>query len=309
MAQDDRFGRQPPGSFDGVEFPVISVSLTHGSAAAFHRYPHRPGQRVEHTGRDPVAGTARIALFRDMLDNAGNLRQYWPEAAELLREKCQLQRPSKLFLPTYGTIASATCTLAEEFSSTLRDGCYATLSFQEVDNDQLVARGAVSAKGKLEAQSVAAKSAVSQITAPTVDDADGGRIDLSSAIDIMVQTIQGYDEQLATRIERAGSVVASIDRALGVAGDLSNPDNWESRQALLGLKDSSLRAIEEVLSIGRRVKAYVPATDMTVMDVSLATGNSFEELQGLNVIADPFRLIRGEPLLVYEKSDIGVNAR
>src|SRR5687768_3286370 len=66
-------------SLGGVAFPVASRRITGGRAYAPRKYPHRDGQDVEDTGREPYTFELEVPLFADV-DAA-----HYPDTYEALR--------------------------------------------------------------------------------------------------------------------------------------------------------------------------------------------------------------------------------
>jgi hypothetical protein len=150
MIDDTIFSQLPVGSYEGVVFPVVDVTISAGSsAAAYHKFPHKPGQIIELTGREPVHGSMTIALFNNLWAwKGGNTENLWPGTMQLLREKGQEQKLGELVVPMYGTFPRAKIDFTEKYDAQIIDGCYATIAFAE-DNRDIISRGDVSSRVRL----------------------------------------------------------------------------------------------------------------------------------------------------------------
>lgn len=304
--QDDEFSNLPQGEFDGVVFPVADVNITSGGAAARHKFPHRPGQIIEHTGREPLVGTITAPMFRD-LRLEGNARNvFWPDGVQLLREKAQTQKSAKLVIPVFGTLDKAKITVSESYTAARRDGCMVTISFEE-DSTDIIAKGtAPTAASKLPDLASGVDNALAALgiaAQQRIEDLQGGvHTDFASAVAGFLAMKDQAETSVLNRITYANRVVAALDDVLSTArGTLSDPIGWEARYAIEGLKLSISDAAAEGTAAARQVKSHVVVKASTAAEVALATGNTVDEILALNSLFDPNDIDAGETLVVYVK--------
>jgi hypothetical protein len=305
--QDDEFSRLPQGEYDGVVFPCGPVQITSGGAAARHKFPHRPGQKLEHTGREPLMGTITAPMFRDLRLEGGGRNVYWPDGVALLREKAQTQKSAKLVIPVYGTLEKAKITITESYDPVRRDGCMVMIAFEE-DSTDIIAKGtAPTAASKLPdlASGVDDQLAALAFAAKQrIEDLQGGsHIDFVSAISAFLAMKDQTEASILNRLTYANRVIAALDDVLSTArGTLSDPVGWEARYAILDLKLTLADAATEGTAAARQVKSFTVAKVSTAAEIALATGNTVTEIIALNGLPDPNDIAVGEILYVYVKS-------
>lgn len=305
MAQDDDFSKLPQAEFDGVVFPVISVRLAHGSAMAMHKFPHRPGQIIEPTGRDPIAGQMVAPMFSS-LDDGNGRTAHWPSGIQLLREKAQQQKPGRCVIPPFGTLERAYIKIDESYDAAHRDGAYVTISFVE-DTTDLVAKGtAPSAASKipslafdLDTHLAALALALSQ---RLEDGLGNGFPDFATACGALLAMKDQAEASINNRIEMASRMVGALDDVLRAAKDtLSDPVAWETRDLVLNLKDAVTTLADDSGVVAAKLKTFTAAAAMSAADVASATANSVQEIIDLNSLPDPGDIAAGEVLVVYER--------
>lgn len=124
-----------PASFDGIEFPIASRAVGGGRAWARRRYPYRPGQDGEDTGREPYTFELEVPLFADVDPD------HYPGVYDALR--LALDDPSnagraEYVDPEYGPMIVQVDTWTWRTTSGARNGGVLTLKLEEVSHDDLV---------------------------------------------------------------------------------------------------------------------------------------------------------------------------
>lgn len=306
MADEDAFAQLPAGSYKGVVFPVISVQLHTGSAAAFHKFPYKPGQRIEYTGREPVAGVMLVAMFNSLTQfTGGGNNGMWPRGVQLLREKCQEQVSGPLVVPPFGTLLKAYVRMSESYTGAVRNGAYVQLDFTE-DSSDVIQKGSVAVKPSIAQQAsvadleLAAAKIKLQLRLEDADSLSGDAIDLLSAIQILTASIANIDQDLTRPIRQIDAIVAALDNLVETSSALTSPANWNALDAVLALKDTLLTTVQDALSIQTPIKSFTTVGDMSVAAVAKATNNTVEDILKLNVLGDPMSIAPGELLLVYD---------
>lgn len=302
--QSDDFSKLPPAEYDGVFFPYTGARLSHGSAAAFHKYAHRPGQRIEYTGREPIQGTMRLPMFATLFNEHGGSHAYWPTGIALLREKAQEQKSKRLVIPVFGTLDRAYIRIDEDYDAAHRDGSYITLTFAE-DSTETISKGtAPTAASKIPALSLdldTHMAALAIAAAQRIEDLQGNSYtDFATACSALLAMKDRAQTTLADRITMIGRVVTSIDELMtAIPETLSDPVGWQARDAALNLKDSLIALKTEGTAAAAQVKSYTVARAMTVLDIATATRNSVEEILALNPLPNGTQVDEGDELVVY----------
>jgi prophage DNA circulation protein len=301
MSQDDLFSKLPPGSFDGITLPIVSVEYVIDSAHAIHKYPYRAGGDIEYTGREPVSGSFVCAFFNGVGQFSGNLtvNDLWPGAFTLLQRRVQEQRSGPLVIPTIGTIKQAKLKLHPRFDPEHRDGCFVTIDFIEDTGDQLLSASLPSAIGRASTGAAAADVAFRAMgIEPSIEGPDGTISDWTNAMGQIVNQIQTVQGQLALPFEQIASLVRQANEVLKTTFGLFNPENWQAVDALKSMVDALQDMVAEITT-DRPLKTYVTGKRMSVVDVSIATGNSVDDIMALNVVDDFNSINENVSLLVF----------
>lgn len=304
---DDLFSQLPQGSLDGVVFAVMDVTLRTGSAAAFHKFPHRPGQKVELMGREPVSGTLRCAMFNGLVhEQPGGQNVLWPGAMQRLREKVQLQKTLPLVIPPYGTLTKAHCTIEESYTSAARNGCYFSLTFAEDSTDLIQIGGSLPA-AKASLSNAAARAdlelAASKIANQRkMEDANGlGVTDFVSAVAAFQYSLDTAGANLSKPIRQASAIVGAVQDLLKTSKALLDPTTWQARDALLDLLDVTKRTVSEtkIVQAGRTVRSLAIGAATTLPSLASSLGNTVEDLLALNSVADAYDIDAGEIVFYF----------
>jgi len=302
MAQNDDFSRLQQAEYEGVVFPVSKIKILTGSSAAFHKFPHRPGQRIEFMGRDPVTGVMVCPMFNTLFLEGSGRNVYWPDGVQLLQEKSQEQKSGKLVVPVFGTLDKAIIHVEADYDAAARDGCMVTINFAE-DRGDLITKGTISATGRLPelASNLDNKLAALKILVnQKLEDAQGNTLgDFTSCIGALLAMKEQSETSLRDRIAFATRISTTLSDLISTAAStFDDPVNWEAREALLDLSLSVRDSAKEGSEAARKVKGYVTARAMSVADVATATKNKVEDLIALNTFPD-FNDIAANEIVVY----------
>ena len=122
-------------SFDGIEFPVSTRRLRGGRALARRRYPNRPGQNVEDTGREPYGFEIEAPFFN------GIDPELYPGRWDQLRfalDSTDTLGEAEYVDPFLGAIQAKVITWDFLEDAARRDGGILTLKLEEVSFDDVV---------------------------------------------------------------------------------------------------------------------------------------------------------------------------
>jgi prophage DNA circulation protein len=303
MSQDDLFSKLPSGSFDGITLPVLSVEYVVDSAGAIHKYPYRPGGDIEYTGREPIAGSLVAAFFNGVGQFSGDLstNDLWPGTFNLLQRRVQEQKSGPLVIPTLGTIKQAKIKLHPKYDAEHRDGCFVTIDFIEDSGDQFLDATLPSAIGRASSGAAEADFAFRAIgIEPSIEGFDGSIGDWTAALGQIVNQIQSVQSSIALPFEQIASLVRQASEVINTTVALFDPENWAAVNALKSMVDATQDMIAEIAN-DRPLKSYSAGKRMTVVDVSIATGNTVDEIMSLNVLEDFNGIEPGVTLTVFAK--------
>lgn len=311
MADDlDLFAQLPHGSYEGVVFAVLDISIETGSAGARHQFPYRPGQKIELTGREPVTGSMTAAMFNSLTQfKGGGNNGMFPAGITVLRQKVQSQKLGKLVIPTFGTIERAWVKLSEKATAIARNGVYITLRFEEDSAEAISQGGLPGIKGSMAelantaALELAAIRVKFQIAVDDIESTTGTATDLLSSVQALNSSLQQIDDDLNRPARQAEALVSAINDLVETSSShslLTNPGNWAALNALLALRDAVASSVEDTLKGTTAVIGYTVKGPMSVAAIAKATSNSVEDLLKLNVFDDPYDVLEGEVVLVYD---------
>ena len=299
----DLFTELSPGSFDNIIIPVQRVQVSTGSAAARHKFPHRPGQRIEYTGREPITGSITAAYFPGIEEASFAGVELWPDELEDLRRRVQEQRSGELIVPTIGRIPRAKVDIVETYSFEAREGAFVELRFEEDSVDDFAPLMLASARGKLGQTAAVADAALAGAGISVGDlgsDADGN---LFTSLANFAANIQGnldrIQDDLAKPVRQLANLVARVGSLLETVTALGSPEDWPVRNALAELRDVAQQSVDDAMRQARTLRTYTVAAPTTLAHVASEVGNTVGELLSLNAVADGNRLDRGDELLVF----------
>jgi len=304
MAQpDDLFTELQPGSYDGILIPVMACEIQTSSSSVGHKFPHRPGQHIEYTGREPIIGTIRAAYFNGIQEASFAGAALWPDELQALRRRVQEQKSGTLIIPTLGEL-TAKLTLHETYDAGAREGAFVTIQFEEDTTDLFAGASLPTALGKLADTATSAADAMARLKLRLEDfglDEDGNAI---TSLTQFVANLQGnlarIGDDLARPISQATGLVNRIDDLFDTASSLAQPANWEARDALLELRDATSRCVAEALALVKPIKTFVAGAAMSIAQVAAATSNDVADILALNALEDGNAIDVGTELFVYD---------
>lgn len=325
-------------SFDFIPFPVASVEVAGGLRDHVHEYPHSPGGAVEKLGRKLY--TIRMTgIFDVKVSGYGD--NLWPGDLSDLFDRFEDQLTSTLHIPQIGDIQAYAVSWTRRATPERQSGEEAEIEFREDQAQAFLFEGLVnvttstlvSAGQEFDAE-FAPLEAGGTITnlgiiPPAVATPIPRALDVASAYrqlrqvdadrltqirNAFTQAItyaeqpERYAERVLTKTEAA---IASCDLAYQKIRLLKNPLAWRQMRALKRVWSSSLRMRESITGRTNRILFYTVPRDMALSDMSRAIygdttyGGSILQL---NMIPNPFRILKGTILRYYDPATFGSQA-
>lgn len=304
-----------PASFDGIEFPVSSRSVSGGRAWARRRYPNRPGQGSEDTGREPYRFELEIPLFHGV--NSG----HYPTLFEQLRaafDDVETTGEAEYVDPLIGPVNAK---VSEPWqwveSADQRDGGILRVVLEEVTfDDQLVTIGVGDPRATAESQAETLDSALEDFGiaeadleedfvaagAPlTEDELDRG--DGTMWATQVTRFVEGLEDGFESA-EEVADRVDTIRRRLDV---MANREELQSPAGVHALH-AAMRLGVALTDVGARAVIDAPplvvhrvATRMSIYEVAsllYGTADRAEEILQRNPQQAPLFLAAGTELVV-----------
>jgi len=118
-----------PGSFKGLQFPIVRIGYSGGHALAINSYPDVGGQDVEDQGRNAEQWTVEALFSADLADKWGD--DIYPGAARGFKRRLQEKGSGELVLPVWGSTTAAVLTWTADEDAGKADQIAYTVTFVE----------------------------------------------------------------------------------------------------------------------------------------------------------------------------------
>ena len=124
-------------SFQGIEFPITSMTLKGGIRDHIHEYPHAAGGAPEKLGRKLY----EVSMQANFQSTFRAYPRLWPSALSKLRKIFEQQTTGDLVIPTIGTIQAYARNWTQQMEAKIRSGETATFEFVEDQGSEDLAAG------------------------------------------------------------------------------------------------------------------------------------------------------------------------
>lgn len=288
------FDQLQRASFDGLEFPVKSVSIKGRYRHEEHEYLRVPGAVIEKLERSLY--TIEMQACFD-----ANVRGYgprlWPDGLTAIRKKYESGVTGPLVIPTIGAIPA----MQAEWDQTadmgkLRSGENIKLSFKEDQTQRFLTLASVQAQQLNLATSTANLSVLRPPDPPNIFDqilnAANGILAIKDQADL-------YGGLLVAKVGMLTSLLNEADKQVT---EFNDPANHELLDAFLELWDATVRLGTNLADSPHGPRSYVTPRLMSVSDVATAVyGNSERagEILINNDLPDPFAIKAGTKLIYF----------
>jgi hypothetical protein len=292
------FDQLQRASFDGLDFPVKSVSIKGRYRHEEHEYLRVPGAVIEKLER----GLYSIEMQACFDTNVRGYGRLWPDVLAAIRSKYETGITSALVIPTIGTIPA----MQPEWDQTaemgkLRSGEMVRLSFKEDQTQRFLSLALVQTQQQDLATRTANLTILRPPDAPSIFDqilnAANGILAIKDQSDL-------YGGLLAAKL---GMFTALLNEADKQVTSLNDPTNHETLDAFLELWDAAVRMSTNLAESPRGPRTYVTPRQMSVSDIATDIYGSSEranEIMLNNRLDDPFAVRAGTTIIYFETAGL-----
>lgn len=287
------------GSFDGIAFPVKSVSIKGRYRHHEHEYLRVPGAIIEKLER----AVYNIEIQASFDTNVRGYGQLYPQALNELQKRFESGVTGPLVIPTVGTLPA----FQPEFERTaemgkVRSGETTRLSFKE-DQTQRFLQMAVS-QNQVQSLATATTNLAAvraQMVEPHQDTNLFDQIE-NAANDVLSikDRADAYGGLLAQKLTALNTLITEADRQLE---SLKHPENYQALEAFIALWNSTVIMATNLAESPRGPRAYVTPRQMSAMDIAAAVYGGSSERAGEiiynNQFEDPFAVPAGEKVIYF----------
>lgn len=304
--------------------PVASVSRAGGFDFARQRYPFRPGQDVEDTGRMPTTFSLRVPLFAGMRLEGGD--ELYPARYEellfLLNDSARAGEVEYVD-PVLGTYRVKVARWNNDDTSTERDGSLFTIELEERIAEEASLRLTLSETGG-NAQSRAAELGEEVdagleeqgVTKEALDEGfrsagyplEGDEKDWPDG-EVFASAVSNGFAALNAGALAVDDAAAQVDRftarvdAVLAFDALEALDAWSVRSSLVRLRETFARAAERVVSSdSRRLTTFTTQGTTSIYRIArdlYGDARQADALLRLNALANPLAIPAGTVLRVW----------
>jgi hypothetical protein len=310
-------------SFDGVEFPIISIEVVGGLRDHIHEFPHADGGAPEKLGRKLYVIRIRAIFDEGIQTQYNGGTPTYPDALGLLRDVFERGLSRDLVLPNLGTIKTYCRSWPQRLDVAVRSG--ETADFEFVEDPQ------VSNAGVFVLEAVPAATAMfiqldhfnqegdlqqQRMDAAIASLVPGGSLDLTQASRVDPSALSGLAAAFTTIIKLRDeeslygqlleATVASVLRyAELVTNAITSPFDVSLLYAVLDIVSSTQKFEKNALNTVAPIKKYTTVRYMSVVDISKAIfGDSAHatDILTMNPIEDAFRVPPGTTISYIDSS-------
>ncbi len=290
-------------SFNGIEFPVKSISIKGKYRHAEHEYLRVPGAVIEKLERS-IYDIEMVAPFDVNIKGFGKL---WPDGVRALQKLYETGATAALVIPTIGTLPAFQPTWEENIDiAKVRSGETLKLSFKEDQTQRFLQLAVVQTQQQSMATSVTNLASIrAQLREPANDTNLFDQIqDGANKILAIKDQADLYGGLLAAKL---GMFTALLGRADQQLESLKDPSNHQVLDAFLELWDSAVKMATNLAEGPRGPRTYVTPSKMSVSDIATAIyGNSERASEVLinNSFTDPFAVPAGTKVIWFESAGL-----
>jgi len=291
--------------FDGVQFPIKSISIKGRYRHHEHEYLRVPGAIIEKLER----ATYSIEIDAIFDTNQKGYGQLWPGAISALRKKFESGTTGPLVIPTLGTIPAFQPEWDEKIEiARIRSGQTSRLVFKEDQTAKFIRLATVQAQRQSLAASAFNLAAVrAQLVEPAND------TDLFDKIENIANDILSIKDQVDMQSGLLAQKIASLTNLMGEADrqleSLKDPTNYQALDAFLDLWNATVIMATNLAESPRGPRTYVTPRQMSVNDIAAAPevyGSSERAAEILmnNQLDDPFAVRAGTKIVFFEDAGL-----
>jgi prophage DNA circulation protein len=280
-------------SFAGVEYVLVSQTITGGLRIAEHEYPHAVGGDIERLGRK-LYRIKQSVIFSTRTSGYPNA---WPGDLNSLFATFESGQADDLVIPTVGTMR-AICIDWDRVAAfdKMRDGEKCELTFLEDMSAAVVAASSVTTSNTeviLDGLIAAAEALGYE---PDLFDSITNAV---AQVEAAKEQFEGYGENLVNKAKQLQGAVQAVDAMLA---ELQDPASWKVVEHLHELGAAAAEIQRDALTRGIPLVTFVTPIEMAASDVASTLYGSTErtvQILKLNPIENAFAIPAGTSLKVY----------
>jgi hypothetical protein len=289
--------------FDGVQFPIKSVSIKARYRHHEHEYLRVPGAIIEKLER-ALYDIEIEACFDTNIKGYGNL---WPNGVNALRKKFEEGLTGPLVIPTIGTLPAFQPEWAQQIDmARVRSGETVRLSFKEDQTLRFLQLAVVQTQQQSLATSTTNLAAIrAQMAEPPEDTSLFDQIEnAANGILAIKDQADMYGGLLGQKLGALQSLLHQADSQLR---SLQEPANFAALDAFLELWNSTVIMSTNLAESPRGPRKYVVPKLMSVADIATAIYGSSERASELlmnNQVNDAFAVSAGTEIVYFEDAGL-----
>lgn len=286
--------------FDGLQFPIKSVTVKCRYRHHEHEYLRVPGAVIEKLER-ALYNIEITACFDTNIKGFGRL---WPDAVNALRSKFETGLTSGLVIPTIGTVPAFQPEWDQNIDmARVRSGETIKLSFKEDQTQRFLALAQVQTQQRSMADSLTRFNVTrAQILGAPTDDLDIFDKIQGAANGILAIKDQAdlYGGRLAAKLAQMTNLMNEADSALE---SFKHPENYQALDAFFELWDATVKMATNLAESPRGPRRYTTPRTMSVSDIAAAVySGSTERAPEIllnNRLDDAFAVAAGTPIIYF----------
>jgi prophage DNA circulation protein len=290
-------------SFNGIAFPVKTISIKGKYRHADHEYLRVPGAVIEKLERS-VYSIEMQAVFDTNIRGYGQL---WPNGVQALRALYEAGTTGPLVVPTIGTLPAFQPDWDQNIEiAKVRSGETIKLSFKEDQTQKFLQLALVQTQQQSLATTTGNLATVLASLNPPPEDQSLFDGIVSSANSILAIKDQAdlYGGLLSVKLQTLTSLFDQADKQLE---SLKDPANFEALDAFLEMWNAAVRMATNLADSPRGPRSYTTPRQMSVSDIATAIYGSSErapEIMMNNRFSDPFAVPAGEKVIYFEDAGL-----
>jgi hypothetical protein len=286
--------------YDGLQFPIKSISIKGRYRHHEHEYLRVPGAVIEKLER----ALYNIEIQACFDTNVRGFGKLWPDAVNALRSKFETGLTAGLVIPTIGTVPAFQPEWDQNIDmARVRSGETIKLMFKEDQTQRVLSSALV----KVQQQSMADSLNRFNVTRAQILGVPANDSDIFDKIQAAANSVLAIKDQadlqgglLAAKIARLTNIMNEADSALE---SYKHPENYQALDAFLELWDAGVKLATNLAESPRGPRTFTTPRVMSVADVAAAVyGGSTERANEIlmnNRLDDAFAIPAGTKLIYF----------
>lgn len=287
-------------SFDGVAFPIKSVSIKGRYRHHEHEYLRVPGAIIEKLER----ALYNIEIEACFDTNRKGYGKLWPDAVNALRAKYEEGLTGPLVIPTIGTLPGFQPEWSQNIDmAKVRSGETIKLSFKEDQTQRFLKLAVVQVQQQsMQTASERLKFTLADLIGVPANDKDFFDRIQAAANDVLAIKDQAdlYGGRLSQKLGMMQALLYEADTAIE---SFKHPTNYVALEAFFELWDSTVKMATSLAESPRGPRKYTTPRQMSVSEIAAAVydGSSerASEILMNNQLDDAFAVQAGTEIVYF----------